>query len=75
MTDLFKHAGILCAGGFQGGPVNVSGIVKGWKTNVKTFLSVLSAGLKSACEFTGERIFLYVVQYQQNLFSCIAGGN
>lgn len=29
MTDLFKHAGILCAGGFQGGPVNVSGIVKG----------------------------------------------
>lgn len=60
MTDLFKHAGILCAGGFQGGPVNVSGIVKGCKTNVKTFLSVLSAGLKFACEFTGERNFFFM---------------
>lgn len=68
MTDLLKHAGILCAGGFQGRPVDVSGIVTGCKTNVKTFLSVLSVGLKSACEFTGGTVFCSVSA--ESLQSC-----
>jgi len=51
VTDLLKHAGIFCAGGFRGRSVNVSGTGKGCKTNVTTFLSVPSAGLQSAREF------------------------
>lgn len=29
VTELLKHAGILCAGGFGGRPGNASGVVKG----------------------------------------------
>lgn len=73
VTDLLKHAGILCPGGFWGSPVNVSGVAKGWKSNSGLFSVFCQPGWSLALCWRNQ--IVSADRYQQNLFSLAAAGN
>lgn len=72
VTDLLKHAGILCAGGFWGRPVNVSGVAKGWKSNSGLFSVFCQPGWNLGLYWRNQ--IVSAGRYQQHLFSFAAAG-
>lgn len=61
MTELLKHAGILCAGGFWGRPIHVSGVVKDWKSNWGLFLVFCQQGWNLGLDWGNQLCFCRLV--------------